>query len=122
MLRELVGNMPLKAKTTPQLVDENAAAAFWPEGYVCTLFCLAVHDAVVKQEFNEPLPQRPPSIIYAAGGLFAKMPGKTAVLQQAFCNGLWAMNPTGPCPIFSSFQMMMAEDVPPAVFAVLWLM
>ncbi len=60
MLRELIANMPLKARTTPQLVDENSAAAFWPEGYICTLFCLAVHDAVVKQEFNAPLPQRPP--------------------------------------------------------------
>lgn len=53
MLRELVAAMPVKAEAPPTRVDPASAAAFWPEGYVCTMFCLTVHSAAMRQEFHE---------------------------------------------------------------------
>jgi hypothetical protein len=53
MLRELTADMPLVAKATPTKVEAKSAAAFWPEGYAATLFCLSVHTAVMDQEFRE---------------------------------------------------------------------
>lgn len=53
MLRELVAAMPVRADGAPSKADPNSAAAFWPEGYVCTLFCLTVHSAAMRQEFHE---------------------------------------------------------------------
>ena len=38
MLRELTADMPLSAITPPTRTVANSAAAFWPEGYACTLF------------------------------------------------------------------------------------
>jgi hypothetical protein len=52
MLRELTADMPLKAKSAPTLVGSETAAAFWPEGYCCTMFCLSVHSAAMAQEFH----------------------------------------------------------------------
>lgn len=52
MLRELTANMPLTASGTPTCADAGSAAVFWPEGYVCTLFCLTVHAAAMEQEFR----------------------------------------------------------------------
>lgn len=53
MLRELTANMPLRATAPPTKVREDSAAAFWPEGYAATLFCLSVHTAVMDQEFHQ---------------------------------------------------------------------
>lgn len=53
MLRELTADMPLKAEAPPTAVDPGSAAAFWPEGYAATLFCLSVHGAVMDQEFRQ---------------------------------------------------------------------
>ena len=52
MLRELTDSMPLKVSGAPTRVPAESAAAFWPEGYVCTLFCLTVHAAAMEQEFR----------------------------------------------------------------------
>ena len=52
MLRELTQDMPIKALGAPTRVGPDSAAAFWPEGYVATLFCLSVHAAAMEQEFN----------------------------------------------------------------------
>jgi len=52
MLRELTSDMPIKAKGAPGLADPESAAAFWPEGYACTMFCLSVHAATIEQEFH----------------------------------------------------------------------
>jgi hypothetical protein len=52
MLRELVADMPLRARGPATLAKPNSAAAFWPEGYCCTMFCVAVHAALVAQEFQ----------------------------------------------------------------------
>lgn len=52
MFRELIADMPIKAVSEPTNVDPNSPGAFWPEGYVCTLFCLAVHSAAMEQEFH----------------------------------------------------------------------
>lgn len=52
MMRELTADMPVKATGTPSLAQPRSAAAFWPEGYCCTLFCLAVHAAATAQEFH----------------------------------------------------------------------
>jgi len=51
MMRELVVNMPVRASNKPK-ASAPEAAAFWPEGYVCTMFSLSVHAAVVEQEFH----------------------------------------------------------------------
>lgn len=53
MLREFTANLPLQAMSKPTKVDPESAAAFWPEGYVCTLFCLTVHAAAAEQEFHD---------------------------------------------------------------------
>lgn len=52
MFKELIADMPIKAGTVPTKVGPNSPEAFWPEGYVCTLFCLSVHSAAMEQEFH----------------------------------------------------------------------
>lgn len=52
MLRELTADMPVKARGPATLADPGSAAAFWPEGYCCTMFCLSVHTAAMEQEFH----------------------------------------------------------------------
>jgi hypothetical protein len=52
MLRELTADMPLRVVGTPARAAPGSAAAVWPEGYVCTMFCLSVHCAAVEQEFH----------------------------------------------------------------------
>lgn len=52
MLRELTTDMPVNAKGPATLAVQGSAAAFWPEGYCCTMFCLAVHSAAMAQEFH----------------------------------------------------------------------
>ena len=61
MLRELTADMPLSVLTPPTKTDANSAAAFWPEGYACTLFCLTVHSAAMQQEFDDK-PEVSPAI------------------------------------------------------------
>lgn len=56
MLRELTAAMPLRATAAPLRAAESSPAAFWPEGYACTLFCLTVFSAAAEQEFHD----RPP--------------------------------------------------------------
>ena len=53
VLRELTADMPLKAAGPATRAAADSAAAFWPEGYCCTLFCLSVHAAAIEQEFND---------------------------------------------------------------------
>lgn len=53
MAKELVANMPIRAHGPPSLVEPDSPAAFWPEGYACTMFCLTVLSAIVDQEFSE---------------------------------------------------------------------
>lgn len=52
MLRELTADIPVKAEGPARLADPGSAAAFWPEGYTCTTFCLSVHSAAMAQEFD----------------------------------------------------------------------
>lgn len=52
VLRELVADMPINALRAPTRVDPKSAAAFWPEGYVATTFCLTAYAATVDQEFH----------------------------------------------------------------------
>lgn len=52
MLQELTAEMPITADGAPRLADPDSAAAFWPEGYCCTMFCLSVHAAAMDQEFR----------------------------------------------------------------------
>lgn len=52
MLRELTADMPIQAEGPPRLAKADSAAAFWPEGYCCTTFCLSVHSAAMAQEFD----------------------------------------------------------------------
>ncbi len=53
MLRELVKTMPVRTGTAPTRAESDSAAAFWPEGYACTMFCLTVARAALRQEFAE---------------------------------------------------------------------
>lgn len=53
MLREFTADMPLVARTPPAKAGAQSAAAYWPEGYACTLFCLTVHAAASEQEFRD---------------------------------------------------------------------
>ncbi len=52
MLRELTADMPIRASGPARHADAGSAAAFWPEGYCCTMFCLSVHSAAMAQEFQ----------------------------------------------------------------------
>lgn len=52
MMRELTADMPVRAIGAPALAQPGSAAAFWPEGYCCTIFCLSVHAAATEQEFH----------------------------------------------------------------------
>lgn len=61
MLRELTADMPLVALSSPSKTAADSAASFWPEGYVCTMFCLTVHSAALQQEFKDK-PQVSPAI------------------------------------------------------------
>ena len=78
MLRELTADMPLTitsplstpppstpplstsppstpppSTSPPSRAGVDSAAAFWPEGYACTMFCLTVHSAAMQQEFKD---------------------------------------------------------------------
>jgi hypothetical protein len=61
MLRELTADMPLVALSSPSKTAADSAAAFWPEGYACTMFCLTVHSAALQQELKDK-PQVSPAI------------------------------------------------------------
>ena len=61
MLRELTADMPITAIAAPTKAEAQSAAAFWPEGYACTMFCLTVHSAAMQQEFHD-LPELSPAI------------------------------------------------------------
>lgn len=52
MMRELTVDLPLKATGEPDRAQAHSPAAFWPEGYCCTMFCLSVHAAAAEQEFH----------------------------------------------------------------------
>jgi len=52
MLRELTATIPVTATSAPALAAPDSAAAFWPEGYCCTMFCVSVHAAAMAQEFQ----------------------------------------------------------------------
>ena len=52
MFRELISDMPIRAKAAPTHADANSPGSLWPEGYVCTMFCLSVHSAAMQQEFD----------------------------------------------------------------------
>jgi hypothetical protein len=54
MLRELLKNGPVVARGKPSKADAESPAHFWPEGLACTMFCLAVHEAVQAEEFKAP--------------------------------------------------------------------
>lgn len=53
MLRELVKAVPVHVAAAPTRAAPDGAAAFWPEGYACTMFCLTVARAALRQEFAE---------------------------------------------------------------------
>jgi hypothetical protein len=61
MLRELTADMPLVVVTPPTKAEADSAAAFWPEGYACMMFCLTVHSAAMQQEFQDK-PEVAPAI------------------------------------------------------------
>ena len=61
MLRELTAEMPLTVISAPTRTPADSAAAFWPEGYACTMFCLTVHAAAMQQEFEDK-PQVSPAM------------------------------------------------------------
>jgi len=52
MMRELTADMPLSAIGVPDRAQPGSPAAFWPEGYCCTIFCLSVHAAATAQEVH----------------------------------------------------------------------
>lgn len=52
VLREFVRDMPVKAACPPADVDPKSPAAFWPEGYMATTFCLTVYAATMDQEYD----------------------------------------------------------------------
>ena len=52
MLRELTSTMPITLLSPPTRAAPDSAAAFWPQGYVCTLFCLTIHGAAMEQEYR----------------------------------------------------------------------
>lgn len=56
MLRELLAQPPLRALEAPRHAKAGSPAAFWPEAYVCALFCLAVRSLVLAQEFGDTPP------------------------------------------------------------------
>ena len=61
MLRELTAAMPLTLLSPPTKAAPDSAAAFWPEGYVSTLFCLTIHAAAMEQEYRSS-PDTSPAI------------------------------------------------------------
>ncbi|MES2432652.1 MAG: hypothetical protein V4586_02350 [Pseudomonadota bacterium] len=61
MLRELTADMLLSVTAPPTKAEPDSAAAFWPEGYATTLFCLTVHSAAMQQEFHDK-PRLSPAI------------------------------------------------------------
>lgn len=56
MLRELIQRHPVRVELSPNKVDDMPeAAAFWPEGFLYTNFCISAVSAVHQQEFGETL-------------------------------------------------------------------
>lgn len=53
MLRELLALTPLRIVAQPAAADQARPEYFWPEGFVCTIYCLEVRAAVLRQEFDE---------------------------------------------------------------------
>lgn len=52
MLQELIQKMPIAAGPAPAGADPEQPEYYWPEGFVCTVFCVNVLSAVVEQEFD----------------------------------------------------------------------
>jgi hypothetical protein len=53
MLRALVKEDPVSARSVPEDGDPNNPAYFWPEGYAYVSYCLNLSAAVVYQDFGE---------------------------------------------------------------------
>ncbi len=62
MLRELVKAAPVRMAAAPTRAAPDSAAAFWPEGYACTMFCLFVVRAALRQEFAEDVGPAPEAL------------------------------------------------------------
>jgi hypothetical protein len=52
MLREMVAEMPLVLASPPEALSPGTALANWPEGYACSMFCMTVAAAALRQEFD----------------------------------------------------------------------
>lgn len=55
MLREFFRASPVAAVRPAEPLEAASVAAFWPEGYLGTSFCMSVLDGVLEQEFGEAL-------------------------------------------------------------------
>ena len=59
MLKELIRAEPVTASNLPADADRDLPVYFWPEGYLCTSYCLSVCLAVIEQDFDEQIDLAP---------------------------------------------------------------
>jgi len=55
MLAELLRARPVIAGPLPAEADPELPLYFWPEGYICTSYCLSVCLAVIEQDYGEEI-------------------------------------------------------------------
>lgn len=50
--RELISDMPTRVRAGTFQNRPDIPAGFWPEAYACMVFCLTLHSATIKQEYD----------------------------------------------------------------------
>lgn len=113
MLRELVADMPVAATSAPTLADAGSAAAFWPEGYLCTAFCLSVHAAAAAQEFHAQVDVDPAADDLRHWWSFRENVRDDANFSAGFLQMLLGWQPNWTMPV--AFRERMTRELDPAL-------
>lgn len=115
MLRELVADMPVSVAARPTRADPASAAAFWPEGYVCTTFCLSVHAAAADQEFHVKVDIDPAVDDLRHWWSFRENAREDKNFSAGFLQFLLGWQPNWTMPV--AFRERLARDLDPAARA-----
>ncbi len=102
VLRELVADMPIKVVCAPARIEPNSPAAFWPEGYVATTFCLTVYAATMEHEFHIDVPINQMVDDLRSWWSFRENANQDMDYAAAFSRCCSAANPIGGCQAISA--------------------
>jgi hypothetical protein len=98
MLRELIADMPIRAKQPPTKAGPDTAGGFWPEGYACSMFCISIHGAAMEQEFHVKTEVAPVIEDLSAWWSFRENAGRDAGFSAGFLQLLLGQQPNWMMP------------------------